>query len=289
MTPSDSLGEASSYQPEQVRQDFDQLGENEWQRLVRSPVDEVSLHLHSHYLIQHIAPGNKVLEIGAGPGRFTKVLAEIGARVWVADISPTQIALNKKFSEQHHFKEAIQDWRVADICDLESYPAGFFDAVVAYGGPFSYVLDRRDLALAQSLQTLKPGGRLLLSVMSLWGTVHRFLPEVLKLEPEWNRRIFSTGDLTPETYPSRTTNRMHLFRSDELRAWLTENGLEILDLSACYCLSTVWDEPLQVIHADPAKWAELLQIELQACAQQGCLDMGTHLIAVARKSGLQED
>lgn len=289
MTPSDSLGEASSYRPEQVRQDFDQLGENEWQRLERSPVDEVSLHLHSHYLIQHIAPGNKVLEIGAGPGRFTKVLAEIGARVWVADISPTQIALNKKFSEQHHFKGAIQDWRVADICDLESYPAGFFDAVVAYGGPFSYVLDRRDLALAQSLQTLKPGGRLLLSVMSLWGTVHRFLPEVLKLEPEWNRRIFSTGDLTPETYPSRTTNRMHLFRSDELRAWLTENGLEILDLSACYCLSTVWDEPLQAIHADPAKWAELLQIELQACAQQGCLDMGTHLIAIARKSGLKED
>jgi hypothetical protein len=32
------------------------------------------------------------------------------------------------------------------------------------------------------------------------------------------------------------------------------------------------------------KWGELLRMELEACAEEGSLNMGTHLIGVARKS-----
>jgi len=40
---------------------------------------------------------------------------------------------------------------------------------------------------------------------------------------------------------------------------------------------------LAEIRADEGKWQELLRMELEACAEPGCLDMGTHLIGVARK------
>lgn len=35
---------------------------------------------------------------------------------------------------------------------------------------------------------------------------------------------------------------------------------------------------------DPEKWNELLRMELEACADDGCLGLGTHIIVVAQKA-----
>ena len=77
---------------------------------------------------------------------------------------------------------------------------------------------------------------------------------------------------------------MHLFRAHELIVWIEEAGLTILDKSAANCLSLTWDEKLKEIRDDAEKWKELLRIELEACAEDGCLNMGTHIIVVAQKN-----
>lgn len=273
-----------SYQPEAIAQYFDEFGAREWERLVRMPADEVSLQIHTHYLKKHIAPQAFVLEIGAGAGRFTQIIADSGAQVVVADISGTQLELNRGFSSEYGFSKAIKAWQQLDICDLSPFESNSFDAVVAYGGPFSYVLDKRDVALSECIRVLKPNGILLLSVMSLWGTVHGFLDGVLSISPENNQKITITGDITPETFPERRNNFMHLFRANELLRWLEQGGLTILDKSASNCLSLTWSEKLKEIRDEPAKWNELLRMELEASADEGSLNLGTHIIAVARKA-----
>jgi hypothetical protein len=40
---------------------------------------------------------------------------------------------------------------------------------------------------------------------------------------------------------------------------------------------------LKEIKHDAEKWKELLRMEIEACTETGCLNMGTHLIAVVRK------
>ncbi len=273
----------SSYQPESVISHFNQFAEQEWERLIRSPIDEVSLHIHTHYLKKHISPNQEVLEIGAGAGRFTQILAELQAQTLVADISNVQLKLNKKFAAEYHFESAVTDWRQVDICDLSAFEPNSFDAVVAYGGPFSYVLDKKDQALAETLRVLKPGGMLLLSVMSLWGTIHRFMEGVLEIQSATNKKIVETSDLTPATYPERQGNFMHMFRADELRSWLENAGLTIVDISASNALSIGANENLPEIRNSPEKWAELLRLELDACQDKGCIGMGTHMIAVVQK------
>lgn len=269
-----------TYDPLSVKDHFDSYGEREWNRLVATPVDEVSLQIHAHYLRVHVPAGARVLEIGAGAGRFTQLLAELGARVVVGDISPGQLELNRRFAAQFGFENAVEDWQQVDVVDLSRYPDGAFDVVVAYGGPLSYVLEQRDRALSECLRVLKPGGRLLASVMTLWGTVHRSLAGVLDVPLEFNQRIIATGDLTHDTFPTRTGHYMHLFRAEELRGWLAERGLRVLALSASGVLATTWDEKLHAIRQDEARWAELLRMELAASASTGCLEMGTHMIFV---------
>jgi 2-polyprenyl-3-methyl-5-hydroxy-6-metoxy-1,4-benzoquinol methylase len=272
-----------SYQPQAIARYFDNYAELEWERLTRTPADEVSLHIHTHYLRKHILPGSRVLEIGAGAGRFTQLLAQIGARVVVADISAVQLEINQRMAQQLNFAHAVETWQQLDICDLVRFAPGSFDAVVAYGGPFSYVLERRDQALQQCHGMLRPGGILLLSVMALWGSARSDLPGTLALPVADNQRITASGDLTPETIPNRKEHSMHMFRSAELLAWLAQHGWTILDRSAANCLSNAWKDGLTPIRQDPEKWQELLRIELEAGAENGCLDLGTHLIAVAQK------
>lgn len=77
----------SSYQPNAVSEYFDDFGEREWERLTQTPVDEVSLYIHTHYLKKHITSKAKILEIGAGAGRFTQILANLDAEILVADIA----------------------------------------------------------------------------------------------------------------------------------------------------------------------------------------------------------
>ncbi len=283
MPPNDKPTPPSQFDAEGIARHFDEYGMREWDRLVETPVDEVSLYVHTHYLKEYVQDGWRVLEIGAGAGRFTQALAELGTKVLVGDISQVQLDLNKRHAEQHGFAQAVEDWQQVDICDMGRFEAEAFECVVAYGGPLSYVLDQRDQALQECIRVLKRDGLLLLSVMSLWGSVHRHLKGVLPLPVKTNRKIIKTGDLSPETYPERGGNHMHMFRAEELREWLTQANLTILAMSASNCVSIGWEEMLGEIKSDGERWDELLRMELEACGEAGCLNMGTHMIAVVRK------
>jgi 2-polyprenyl-3-methyl-5-hydroxy-6-metoxy-1,4-benzoquinol methylase len=272
----------SHYSSEWVARYFDDYGIREWNRLVETPVDEVSLYIHTHYLRQYVPAGAHVLEIGAGPGRFTQVLAELNARILVADVSQVQLDLNKHHAQEYGFAHAVEDWQQLDICDMNRFGSESFDAVVAYGGPLSYVLDKRDAALHKCIRVLKDDGMLLLSVMSLWGAAHRYLDGVLATPIAANRKITDSGDITPETLAEHE-HYMHMFRAEELREWLTRAKLKVLAMSASNCLSLGWNDQLKEIRSDEEKWNELLRMELEACAEAGSLNMGTHIIAVTRK------
>src|SRR5262245_37084146 len=91
------------YDPNFVAKYFDDFGEREWSRLVNTPADEIKLHIHAHYLKQYIEKGSLVLDIGAGAGRFTQILVDLGATVVVGDISNHQLELNKRFATELDF------------------------------------------------------------------------------------------------------------------------------------------------------------------------------------------
>jgi SAM-dependent methyltransferase len=272
----------SFYDPDAVARYFDALGDREWTRLVQSPAAEVKLHLHSTILRQFVQAGSRVLDIGAGAGRFTQMLAALGASVVVADISPRQLELNQQHAVELGFASAVAEWLQADVCDLSMLSDSTFDAVVCYGGPLSYVFDQRGKALAELGRVLKPGGYLVLSVMSLWGSVHEVLPGVMQVDAADNAQILATGDLRLGAADG-SRHHCHMFTSPELRDLLESNDWTVLALSASNCLSTGWGDRLNGIRADDARWTELLAMEVRACTQPGCLDMGTHLIAAARR------
>jgi SAM-dependent methyltransferase len=165
----------SDEEREHIEALFDEWGEAEWDRMEVDVAARVSLEIHRRFLARYL-PLGRVLEVGAGAGRFTVELARSGRSVVVGDLSRVQLELNARHVAEAGCQAAIEARLRVDICDLSGFETGSFDGVVAFGGPLSYVLDRAPEALSECLRVLRPGGTIVASVMSLAGSARHFLP-----------------------------------------------------------------------------------------------------------------
>jgi SAM-dependent methyltransferase len=263
-----------SYDPEYIARFFDDYGEREWARFDTAAMDRVNLEVHRRLLGEFVRPGDRVLDAGAGPGRFTLELARLGATVVAGDISPRQLELHADKTAE--VEESIEAREVLDILDLSRFEDASFDAVVCYGGPLSYVLDGASTALGELLRVTKPGGHVLLSVMSMLGAARAFFDQLPGMVEEfgWDRAvrdIFATGDLPADI------NRGHvcrLYRWSDLERLFDPHPCRVVAASAANFLSVRQDD-----------WDErFLELEVEACREPGALDGGTHIIAVLERS-----
>jgi ubiquinone/menaquinone biosynthesis C-methylase UbiE len=280
----------SKYDPSHIARYYDEYAEREWARFEpeAGPANAVNFHLHRLYLQQYIQPGARVLEAGAGAGRFTIELARLGATVTVGDISPRQLELNREHVCEAGCEQAVTGWRQLDVVGLSGIPSESFDAVVCYGGVVSYVLDRADDAIGELLRVTKVGGYLLVSVMSLIGSTRALFGGILTVIEQFGlgpvEHVQKTGDLYGEVTPRG--HHCHMFRWSEFEALLRRHSCEIVAASASNFLSLGNEAALNTIASDPAKasiWQAFLGWEAEYCKEPGALDGGTHMIAVVKR------
>ena len=261
------------YDPEHIARFFDEYGAREWDRFEASPTDRVNLEIHLRFLREIVRPGDRVLDAGAGPGRFTLELARLGATVVAGDISPGQLELHAEKTAA--VNGAVEARELLDIRDLSRFDDASFDAVVCYGGPLSYVVGEAGTALGELIRVTKRRGHVLLSVMSLLGAARAFLGHFPGLIDEfgWERavsEVFETRDLAADV------NRGHalrMYRWSDLERLLTRDDCRIVGASASNFLSVgqeAWDD-------------RFLEYEVAACREPGALDGGTHIIAVLER------
>jgi SAM-dependent methyltransferase len=266
-----------AFDPQRVAAYFDELGEDEWTRFEdgRTPAPSVAVHLE--HLRRFVHEGDRVLDMGAGPGRFTIELARLGADVAVADLSPRQLELNREHVEAAGLERRILERELADVLDLSRWDDASFDATVCFGGPLSYVIDGAGDALDELLRVTRSGGYVLLSVMSLAGTVTHFLPILLDLArrdgvPK-QEGIVRTGLLSDE--PDYGHLAMKMYRWSELEALLAARGT-VVAASAAGLLPAASPE-------EPELRAFLEWTELELASEPGALSCGQHIVAVLRK------
>jgi len=270
----------SLYDQDHIRNFYNNYATLETARWDKSIVEKVKLHVHQHFLHQHINQGESILELGAGTGVFTKLLANYTADLIVTDLSPVQLNLNKESAEKAGYASKIKTWELIDICDLSKFEDASFDKVVCYGGPLSYVFDQKVKALKEIKRVLKPKGKAFIGVMNLWGTVNEYLTKIILPVPKAdNEKVMKTGNLHPSAFTA-SDHHCHMFTAEELKSDLQQVGFKIITLSASNCLSASRPEEVEAIQNSPEKWEYFLDLELRACQSSGMIESGTHLIAV---------
>ena len=132
----------------------------------------------------HILPGQKILEIGAGSGRFTKSL--IAATRDECKI--TTVVFSLKYQDE--IKEKLHNNDVDIVC-LDSFPGTLqdekFDCVIANHMLGDHI---REEFLCAVKQLIRPGGRFLLFEPNPWNYYHHVRKLFSCLKPRtWRRPV----------------------------------------------------------------------------------------------------
>ena len=82
---------------ENVRKHYDQNACQEWERLENHPFEFL---LTTWMMEKYIRSGDRILDIGGGPGRYTIHFAKMGCDVVLADLSPANTELAKAKAQE---------------------------------------------------------------------------------------------------------------------------------------------------------------------------------------------
>jgi SAM-dependent methyltransferase len=120
-------------------------------------IDKEIKHLVSSGIIKR---GDRVLDLGCGPGLYSSRLAENGMKVTGVDISRRSLDYANNYARENGLDI---DYRLINFFDIDY--SGEFDAVIqTHGELCTFPDDKVDELLAKLHRALKPGGLLIFDV-----------------------------------------------------------------------------------------------------------------------------
>ena len=152
---------------EAVRTHYDADPKKEWDRLkTRHPFEK---YITTHMMDRYIRPGDRILDIGGGPGHYSIHYAKHGHDVTLLDLSGGNVRFAKQKARQYGVKiTALQ----GDALDLSRFADDTFDTVFLMG-PLYHLMNEesRIRAIEEAKRVLKPGGCLCCSFILMFGGV----------------------------------------------------------------------------------------------------------------------
>ncbi|MPZ98783.1 MAG: methyltransferase domain-containing protein [Dehalococcoidia bacterium] len=279
------------YEPSAVAAHFDAFGEQEWARLDATLPRRIKYAVHRRFLDEYVQPGMRVADLGCGPGRFAIDAARAGARVTLLDLSQVQLDLARRKLDEARLLECIEGFEQGDICDLSRFEDASFDLVICYGGALSYARERHPEALDEIVRIAKPGAMLLLSVMSLYGTMRligaldaRAFLEDFEQHMPWRESLGRGEVIYTQPGSGEFHQPMALFSSRGLAVALARAGAAPVTFAAANPLTPSLARIPEIESSEEAT-RRLLELEVAICADPSVVDNGEHLVAVARRAG----
>jgi ubiquinone/menaquinone biosynthesis C-methylase UbiE len=257
---------------------YDEFGVKEWLRLQSDVRARVIYHLHKSLLSRYVRPGERVLDAGCGPGRFSIELEHLGAKVTAGDISAGQLALaEQSFSSHLPESPPLVQFSVTKL----PFADAVFDCAIAYGAVLSHAGDRADVAAAELVRVTRPGGLIILSVLPKGND---YLPYLLEQVRSYGLQAVDEAVARGENLPDASSIPWREFSHEELEALATGLGCGIVGMSASNVLSTVEQIPLlQEMERDSDLWRAFLQWEEELGVRPSNTERGAFIIAVLRK------
>ncbi|MFI5557884.1 class I SAM-dependent methyltransferase [Amycolatopsis japonica] len=146
---------------DEIREIYDTLAAEYDQRIPgEGPSDDIFTESEYEFLLSKISPGEDVLDMGCGTGRFTVPLAESGANVTGLDLSAGMLAVARGKLEERGLRAELREGDMAAL----PFPDGSFDTVSSMLALMHIPIADRQAVFREVSRVLKPGGRMVLCV-----------------------------------------------------------------------------------------------------------------------------
>jgi ubiquinone/menaquinone biosynthesis C-methylase UbiE len=194
---------------------YDAGVEEEFNRLIMTPLREAEYKLCTELLDEFIPDGSTVIDIGSGPGRYAEHLLNRNCRVGLVDLSARSLKAFSDRMENLNYQTNIIFNQVSCASRLDWIDDCFADAILLMG-PLYHLIDKdhRDKAISHCHRILKPGGYLFAVFLSPF-------PEVYNLSDNdhWEELSVTTDFFKSLPQPMVTRTLYKGFEVPQFRCW----------------------------------------------------------------------
>lgn len=242
-----------------------------------NPYGAVEFLTTMRYIEKYLKPGGRVLEIGAGTGRYAHALARQGYPVDAVELVEHNIAVFRQNTLPQEDVTITQ----GNALDLSAYPTDTYDLTLLLG-PLYHLYSKQDKeqTLREAIRVTKPGGVIFAAYVISDGCL---------LDEGFNRGNISVADyieqglLDGETFAARSEPKdlFELVRKediDDLMAAFPVTRLHYVASDGCALLLR---EAIEAM--DEAAFALYLKYHFATCERADLLGVTSHALDIFKK------
>lgn len=230
-----------------------------------------------HYIEKYIKPGDRVLEIGAGTGRYSHALARRGYSVDAVELVEHNIEIFHKNTSPGEDITVAQ----GNALDLSAFSAGSYDITLLLGPLYHlYTPNDKRQALSEAIRVTKPGGVIFAAYVISDGCL---------LDEGFNRgsidvaEYIEKGLLEPCTFAARSEPKdlFELVRKEDVDALMRAFPVTRLHYVAADGCALLLREAVDAMSAEA--FALYLKYHFATCERGDLLGVTSHAIDIFRK------
>lgn len=260
-------------------------------RLQRSRHGQLEYATTMEYVHRFLKTGGKVLELGAGTGRYSVALAKEGYDVTAVELVEKNLEVLRRNAKELLKKtpEGLRGTELSgtpgghlralqgDATDLGALPDETFDMTLSLG-PMYHLYDPDDVrrAIREAIRVTKKGGVIIVAFLSVYAILFdNYLKETLhdgmeeNFDEQYRTRHFAEQLFTGYDI----TEFEELFRNEPVGHLATAAADTVLELA---------EERTDFSMSDEA-FSEFLRYHLATCEKRELLGASSHLLYICRK------
>jgi ubiquinone/menaquinone biosynthesis C-methylase UbiE len=236
-------------------------------------VEYLTTMKYIHECISHIA-SPRILEVGAGTGRYSIALAKEGYSVTAVELVPRNLDVLRSKLDGTEPITAIQ----GNALDLSAFPDRSFDLTMLLGPMYHlYTMEDKLQALSEAVRVTKPGGYILVAYCMNEPTIIQYVFLANHLD--------DVHDLLTDDWhcKSEPKEMFELVRTEDISQLNARFPLDRVKLvatdGAAHYLSAFIDE------MDPDTFAKWMEYHLATCERQDLIGASNHTLDILKVRG----
>lgn len=259
-----------------IKQFYDENTQYEWERLDRHPFE---FAITSHFMERYVEPGDSILDIGGGPGRYSLHFLQKGNPVTLVDLSDENVNFAKKEAQRQSLPLQAH---VCDALNVRDHIPGLYDHVFLMG-PLYHLLTEEDRirSVKAALSMLKPDGILYVSFLLMFSGVIYMLSKAPELILDPNEQVWLDAVRSEISWGGDAFTKAFFINQDEILPFMKQFPIEILHFLGQEGITSANNEFLL---SQPKKvqsaWVDL---SIKLCEIPKYLSHSEHAMVIGRK------
>lgn len=257
---------------------------DEWGRLEREPIE---FQVNWHYLKKYLPETGKLLDNGAGPGKYSLELAKAGYTVTLSDLTPRLVDSAKNKAIDLGVESYFDGFYTADARELTMLKDEQFDSALMLG-PMYHLQEENDQikAIEELKRVTKKNGIVFVAFMPRIRHVFTSLMQPENWKPNNTMdaiRQFSESGCFNHADEGRFTGAYY-FEIEDINPFMEEQGFETIELIGSNVGALLSDENWHYWRSKgESEVQKVINLIKERAADPHILGMSSHLLYIGRK------